>query len=214
MEAEAKGASPTVRPRGAAVTGSILRCARELIAQQGLDSLTAEAVAARAGVGKTTVYRRWPNVWALVVDAFLEDVSELAPIREQASVRESFRSSMRLLAKAYRGPTGELLRAVIGRAQVDNVLREEVRNRWVEPRREAARALVRRGIVSGELRSDLDPDVFLDTLYGPIYHRFLVPYRSASLSDTYVDRVVDQVFTGAQRVASAGDFEDLDREDE
>jgi AcrR family transcriptional regulator len=187
------------RPRGAAVTGTILRTARALIDEHGLDALTAEAVAARAGVGKTTVYRRWPNVWALVVDAFLEDVSALAPITDGATVRESLRASMRLLVKAYRGPTGTLLRAVIGRAQVDEVLREEVRSRWVEPRRKAARELVRRGMATGELRSDLDVDVVLDTLYGPIYHRILVPYNSANLTEKFVDRIVDHVFTGVER---------------
>ncbi len=188
-----------VRPRGAAVTDSILQCARELIERNGLDSLTAEAVAARAGVGKTTVYRRWPNVWALVVDAFLQDVSTLAPIREGATVREGFRSAMRSLAKAYRGPTGQLLRAVVGRAQVDEVLREEVRSRWVEPRRREARQLVRRGIETGELRSDVDADVLLDTLYGPLYHRLLVPYDGGALTDKFVDRVVAQVFPGVER---------------
>jgi AcrR family transcriptional regulator len=189
----------TIRPRGAAVTGTILSTARELIGERGLDALTAEAVAARAGVGKTTVYRRWPNVWALVVDAFLEDISALAPITDGATVRESFRASMRALVSAYCGPTGTLLRAVIGRAQVDDLLREEVRNRWVEPRRKAARELVRRGMDTGELRSDLDVDVVLDTLYGPIYHRILVPYNSASLTEEFVDRIVDHVFTGIQR---------------
>jgi AcrR family transcriptional regulator len=189
----------TVRPRGAAVTDSILRSARQLIDENGLDSLTAEAVAAHAGVGKTTVYRRWPNVWALVVDAFLQDVSTLAPIRERATVRESFRSAMYSLVKAYRGPTGQLLRAVIGRAQVDEILREEVRNRWVEPRRKDARELVRRGIETGELRSDIDVDVLLDTLYGPIYHRLLVPYDTAKITEKFVDRVLDQVFSGAER---------------
>jgi AcrR family transcriptional regulator len=194
-----KGVVTTTRPRGAAVTDSILRSARELIDENGLDSLTAEAVAARAGVGKTTVYRRWPNVWALVVDAFLQDVSMLAPIRERATVRESFRSAMLSLANAYRGPTGQLLRAVIGRAQVDEVLREEVQRRWVEPRRKAASQLVRRGIETGELRGDIDVDVLLDTLYGPFYHRLLVPYAGAGLTERFVDRVVEQVFSGAER---------------
>lgn len=196
---KSEGVDTAVHPRGAVVTGSILSAARELIDQHGLESLTAEAVAAHAGVAKTTVYRRWPNVWALVVDAFLEDVSAVAPITEGDTVRESFRTSMRSLIKAYRGPTGTLLRAVIGRAQVDDVLREEVRNRWVEPRRESARELVRRGMDDGELRSDLDIDVVLDTLYGPIYHRILVPYRDADLTEGFVDRIVDHVFTGIER---------------
>lgn len=191
-----EGQAPGGRPRSEAVTGSILRTARELVEEQDFDTLTAEAVAARAGVGKAAIYRRWPNVWAIVVDAFLDDVSAVAPITERATTRESFRSSMKSLAKAYRGRTGRLLCAVVGRAQTDRELREAVRTRWVEPRRQVARQLVRRGMESGELRPDLDADVVLDMLYGPIYHRLLVPYTNAAISDRFIDRVVDHVFDG------------------
>jgi hypothetical protein len=62
-----------------------------------------------------------------------------------------------------------------------------------------ARAIIRRGIDSGELRAGLDPDVVLDALYGPIYHRLLVPYTDARISDKYVDTVVDIVFGGLER---------------
>jgi hypothetical protein len=54
-------------------------------------------------------------------------------------------------------------------------------------------------MATGEFRSDLDVDVVLDALYGPIYHRILVPYDSASLTEKFVDRIVDHVFTGVQR---------------
>lgn len=197
MESVAEGTGG--RPRSPAVTGSILRAARELVEEQNFDNLTAEAVAARAGVGKAAIYRRWPNVWAVVVDAFLDDVSNVAPITERSTARESFRASMKSLAKAYRNRTGRLLCAVVGRAQTDQELREAVRSRWVEPRRQVARQLVRQGMASGELRADLDVDVVLDMLYGPIYHRLLVPYGNAAISDRFIDRVVDQVFDGLVR---------------
>jgi AcrR family transcriptional regulator len=193
----------TGRPRDAAVTESILRAALDLADEKGFDALSAEGVAARAGVGKSTIYRRWPNVWAVVMDAFLADVSRLAPIQERTTARESFRVSMRSLAKLYRGKTGKVLRALLGRAQMDEDLREAVRNRWVEPRRAIARETVRRGIESGELRQGLDVDVVLDALYGPIYHRLLVPYDRAALSDQFIDQVVDHVFGGFECRAAA-----------
>src|SRR5918999_1434781 len=114
------------RPRDEAATASIMRAALELANEAGFDALSVEGVAARAGVGKTTIYRRWANVWAVVMDAVLADVTRAAPIEEHATARASFRASMRSLAKAYRGKAGKLLRPLIGRAQVDADLRQAV----------------------------------------------------------------------------------------
>jgi AcrR family transcriptional regulator len=187
------------RPRDPETTASILRAALDLAEERGFDSLSVEGVAARAGVAKTTIYRRWPNVWAIVMDAFLAEVTRLAPIQARATARESLAASMRLLARAYRGRPGQLLRPLLGRAQVEPDLREAVRTRWVEPRRQVAREVIRRGIDTGELRAGLDADIVLDALYGPLYHRLLVPYDNALLSDAYIDALVDTVFGGLTR---------------
>jgi Tetracyclin repressor-like, C-terminal domain len=133
------------------------------------------------------------------MDAFLAEVTQLAPIQARATARESLAASMRLLARAYRGRPGQLLRPLLGRAQVEPDLWEAVRTRWVEPRRQVAREVIRRGIDTGELRAGLDADVVLDALYGPLYHRILVPYDNAPLSDAYIDALVDTVFGGLER---------------
>jgi len=190
------------RPRDPEATASILRVALELGEESGFDGLTVEGIAARAGVAKTTIYRRWPNAWAIVMDAFLAEVTRTAPLQERATARESFAASMRLLARAYRGRQGKILRPLLGRAQVDANLREAVRKRWVEPRRQVAREIIRRGIESGELRTGLDADVVLDALYGPFYHRLLAPYDDSAISDAYVDLLVDTVFRGLERKPS------------
>jgi AcrR family transcriptional regulator len=186
------------RPRGADATASILSAALELGEEVGFDALTIEGIADRTGVAKTTIYRRWANVWALVMDAFLNEVTRTAPIREKATARDSFAASMKLLARAYRGRQGKIMQPLLGRAQVDERLREAVKTRWVEPRRQIAREIVRRGIANGELRPGLDPDVVLDALYGSIYHRLLVPYNDAAISDSYIDSVIDTVFGGLE----------------
>ena len=191
-------ASKLSRPRGADATASILRAALELGEKAGFDALTVEGIADRTGVAKTTIYRRWPNVSAIVMDAFLSEVTRAAPIREKTTARESFATSMKLLVRAYRGQQGRIMRPLLGRAQVDDRLREAVKTRWVEPRRQIAREIIRRGMANGELRPGLDPDVVLDALYGPIYHRLLVPYGDAGISDAYVDEVIDTVFGGLE----------------
>jgi AcrR family transcriptional regulator len=189
------------RPRDARCTQKVLHAALELGAETGFDGLTIEGVAARAGVGKTTIYRRWPNVWAIVVDALLDQAAIAAPVLERGTARESLAASMRLVAKAFRGKQGCILRALIGRAQMDPGLRKEISEHWLHARRQLSRAIIRKGIDSGELRSELDPDTVLDALYGALYHRLLLPYDGDAirLSDAYIDALIDSVFGGLER---------------
>ncbi len=193
--------SPAGRPRDARTTQAILRAALKLGMESGFDALTVEGIAARAGVGKATIYRRWPNVWAIVADAVLSDVARIAPIQQRATARESLRASMRLAARSFRGRQGEILRPLIGRAQVDETLHKALIERWLLARRQISREIVRRGVGSGELRPGLDPDIVLDALYGPLYHRLLLPYNGegVDLSDAYIDALVDTVFRGIER---------------
>jgi len=195
--------APAGRPRDARATEAILRAALELGAELGFDGLTIEGIAARAGVGKTTIYRRWPSVWAIVVEAVLADVTQISPVLERATARESFTVSMKLVAKAFRGKNGKLLRPLIGRAQFDDGLRAAISESWLNDRRKLSRELVLRGIESGELRAGLDPDTVLDALYGPLYHRLLLPYDGTEvrLSDAYIDALIDTVFGGIERKA-------------
>lgn len=189
------------RPRDTRTTQSILKAALELGTELGFDGLTVEGVAARAGVGKSTIYRRWPDAWSIVADAVLADAARISPVEERATARESFRVSMRLVARSFRGHFGEILRPLIGRAQVDKALRRALAEHWISARREISRQIVGRGVASGELRAGLDPDIVLDALYGPLYHRLLLPYDgdAVRLSDAYIDALIDTVFAGLER---------------
>jgi AcrR family transcriptional regulator len=189
------------RPRDARTSQSILKAALELGMELGFDGLTVEGIAARAGVGKSTIYRRWPDAWSIVADAVFADATRIAPVLERATARESFRVSMHLVARCFRGHFGEILRPLIGRAQVDKTLRQALAEHWLSARREISRKIVRRGIASGELRAGLDPDIVLDALYGPLYHRLLLPYDgdAVRLSDAYIDALIDTVFGGLER---------------
>lgn len=182
--------------RGAETTAMILTEALRLGAEVGYEALTMERLAERTGVAKTTIYRRWPNISTVVMDAFLAEADLASPIADLASARESLSVSLRSLVGLYRGPRGETLRALIARAQSDDELRAAMITHWVEPRRETARTIIRKGLAAREIRSGLDPDVILDMLYGPIYHRMLVPYHGAELSDSYVDGLIEAVFGG------------------
>lgn len=189
------------RPRDERTTQAILKAALEVGMEVGFDGLTVEGIAARAGVGKSTIYRRWPDAWSIVADAVLDDAARISPVLERASARESFRESMRLVARSFRSRLGDVLRPLIGRAQVDKTLRLALAERWLSARRKISREIVRRGVASGELRAGLEPDIVLDALYGPLYHRLLLPYDgdAVRLSDAYIDALVDTVFSGLER---------------
>src|SRR5258706_14376648 len=87
------------RPRDAGTTQRILKAALELGTELGFDGLTVEGIAARAGVGKSTIYRRWPDAWSIVADAVLPDAARIAPVLERATPRETFRVSTRRVAR-------------------------------------------------------------------------------------------------------------------
>jgi AcrR family transcriptional regulator len=186
------------RPRAARATRDILKTALELGMKSGFDTLTVEGIAARAGVGKATIYRRWPNAWAIIAEAVLADVDQVAPVQQRATARESLEASMRLVARSFRGRHGTIFRALIGRAQFDPALLDALIQRWLLSRRQISREIVRRGIATGELRAGLDPDIVLDALYGPLYHHLLLPYDQdkARLSEGYVAKLIDTVFGG------------------
>ncbi|WAJ44714.1 TetR/AcrR family transcriptional regulator [Mycobacterium sp. Aquia_216] len=196
MRSEPTGDQRRAPKRGVETTALILRAALKIGTEVGFDALTVELLAERTGIAKTTIYRRWPNISTVVMDAFLAEVDRAAPIVELPTARESLTVSMKSLAQLYRGPYGSTLRVLIGRAQIDDELRNAVVTRWVEPRRAVARSIISQGIRSQEIRDGLDPDLILDALYGPIYHRLLVPYQDIELSDSYVENLVDTIFNG------------------
>jgi AcrR family transcriptional regulator len=158
----------------------ILTATYELLRQNGFDRLTIEGVAARAGVGKTTIYRWWPSRGALAVDAFLTVVSPQLSFNETVSASDAIRQQVRRLAAVYDGEVGKIVREMIGSAQFDSTTLALFNEGYLKPRRAAAKAALQRGIEQGEFRADLDPEHVIDALYGPIYYRLLT---GASIQD-------------------------------
>ena len=173
---------------------NILCAARTLLAEIGFADLTIEGIAERAGVGKTTIYRHWPNKASLVLDAFIEAATKQFPFPDTGSVREDLRLQMRRMIKLMNGPEGRTIATLIGGAQADAELAEAFRSRWLTARREEARQIIQRGKERNEIRADIDPEVLLDALYGPLYFRLLIGH--APLTPGYADKLVSLVMSG------------------
>ena len=187
------------RPRDPEARNAILRAALSLVKEFGYRSLTIDKIAQRSGTGKTTIYRWWPSKGAVVGEAFLSLVSpEIAfPSISEMSACESIRRQMQAVARAFRGPHGDLLRALIAEAQFDSELSHAWLNTWVRQRRALATEILNAGIASGELRRDIDVNVAIDALYGGLYYRFLIPY--GPLSSEFAGKLADTVLNGLVR---------------
>jgi len=182
------------RKRDEAARQAILQSTFELMREEGFSRLSIEGVAACAGVGKATIYRWWAGKGALAVEAFLTAAEPLIAFPTSGSARDDIVRQMRLLAEFYRGPAGRLVREMIGAAQCDATIRTAFMSDFLEPRRELARAVFRRGVAAGEFRADVDADVAIDALWSPIYYRFLV--SGAGMEDAFISAHAEIVLRG------------------
>jgi|SRR5579863_5548724 len=189
---------PPGRPRSEPARIAILRSALQLLGKNGFSDLTIEAVAAGAGVGKATVYRWWPNKAALIADAYASSTTRRLHFPNTGSVRADMNQQMRQVIKIFSSRRGRILAAILAAGQSDRRLITAFRERFMWPRRQEAYATLRRGILRGELRKGLDMDLLLDSLYGPIYMRFLI--RHDRLTPEFVDRLCDLVLGAARPI--------------
>ncbi|HSK99172.1 MAG TPA: TetR/AcrR family transcriptional regulator [Rubrobacteraceae bacterium] len=171
-----------------------MQAANKLLEKEGFAATTVEAIAERAGVSKATVYRWWPNKAAVVMDGFLSTVSSEVPFPHTGHAWEDIRLHMRRLTEAFSGKMGRTVGALIAEGQADTELAEALRSRWLSVRRAEAREILELGIERGELREDLDPEVAVDILYGPIYYRLLVAH--APLDEDFADALAEHIFAG------------------
>jgi AcrR family transcriptional regulator len=182
------------RPRSAAAHRAILDATVRLLSEVGFAATTVEAVAARAGVGKATVYRRWPSKVPLVIDALDARAIEQVPIPRTGSVRGDLIEFLVGLVETMSGPDGRLVAPLLAEISRNQELAEAFRRDLVAPRRAGMEEIMREGMARGELRPDLDVDLALDTPVGIIFQRLLI--LGEPVDKEVVRRIVDQLLEG------------------
>ena len=179
------------RPRSEKARKAVIRSTLKLLERVGFNELSIEAVAARAGVGKATVYRWWSNKAELVISAFASAVEKELRFPSAGPVLESIHEQMKRWAVIFQSPLGQIVGTVIGAGQSEPEILEAFRTHWVDPRRVEARHLLRQAIKNGDIRADLDPDMMLDLFYGPLYLRLML--KHAPLDEDFVNRIFETV---------------------
>ena len=172
----------------------ILEAAVDELAEAGYGGVTIESVAARAGVGKSTIYRHWPDKLALIADAFETFHVQMAPDLADRSARESVELLIRHVAEVVVDSTfSRCIPAMIEGAERDPRVRD-FHHRYSADRRQALVEHIARGIEEGELRPGLDPELATAALLGVIFYRRLMtgePFDPASAGEL-VDLVLGQ----------------------
>jgi len=185
------------RPRSEEIHKAILQTTFDLVLRNGFRAVSVESIAAAAGAGKATIYRRWPNKAAVVMDAFTSKVGSGSLFPKASTPTESIRLQMQAMAKTFRGSDGAMVKALLAEAQFDPDLARAFRQRWTMPRRKMAIAVIQEAIRQGEMPSDIDPEDVIDILYGPIYYRLQM--GTGPLSTAYVEGIFRRAMQGLGR---------------
>ncbi|WP_306309913.1 TetR/AcrR family transcriptional regulator [Gluconacetobacter sacchari] len=182
------------RPRRTEVSVLVRQAALELAYEHGIGHATIENIAQRSGAAKSTIYRRWPNSASVLMDAFLSDISQEISYKDLGSVTATFRHALFQLVTALSGKRRQLLRNLLGMAQMDEELSGAFWERWIQPRRNEGIQFLKLACQRGEIGLDCDVDLVLDMLFGAVYYRFTIPYRD--IDESYIDALVENTFRG------------------
>jgi AcrR family transcriptional regulator len=182
-----RGGRPRDPSRDDAIRAAILR----LLAEVGYGGLTMDAVAAEAGVGKATIYRRWRTKQDLVVDTISDLNRELAVTLDTGSVEGDLRQLMRLVLRTIRSPAGAAIRSLLPAMQYQPALVEAFGNGPLAVWRAAYAHLWARAEARGEVRPGLDQSVTAEATSALLVQRWLL--TGEPLDDAYVDEVFETV---------------------
>jgi AcrR family transcriptional regulator len=163
------------RPRSSETELAILQATRELLVEAGVPGLTIEKVAARAGVAKTTIYRRWRDKDELALAVVLDMVEQVVMLPELGDTRAELLAFVNAAVEVL-GSTlmGRVMQGLVSDLATDPELAQAFRERVVTVRDAEVERLVERGIARGDLHPDTDPETAHELLIGPVYYRLLL----------------------------------------
>lgn len=183
------------RPRSARADEAIVEAVLDLLAEGvTIESLSMDAVAGRAGVGKATIYRRWPNKETLVVDAMAALKGPMATV-DGVSLRDDLLALLRPISHAQDTRAGRIMPCIIPEIQRNQKLAHAY-HELSEPRRELMRAVLRRAVTAGQLRADLDIEMTCAMLVGPMVAQSVLNWYPEIDITKLPEFIVDTILPG------------------
>ncbi len=185
------------RPRSEQSRAAVLRTASKLMREVGLNAMTTEQIANQSGTGKATIYKWWPNKFAVAVEAFLSEMHTESADPDTGSAVHDFELVLRGVMRFYASEGGRIFAELVGQAQSDSVVEVELREHLIQSRRDVGRQIWVRGVARGELRPDVDVEIALDLIFGPAMYRLVASHDP--LDDATADALIAAVMRGLTR---------------
>jgi len=175
------------RPRSEVSRQRILDAALETLEISGFTNSTTDLIAERAGASKATIYRWWPTKASLLAEALREAVAHEMPFPETGDLATDIELQLQNFIGLLNGRLGRAFKAFVGAAQSDPEVAAAFLEEWVKPRRKEAKTVLEHYQVNGQIAADVDLDLVLDLLYGPLYFRLLSGY--GALTPEYAKQI-------------------------
>ncbi|MDT8718029.1 TetR/AcrR family transcriptional regulator [Clostridium sp. 19966] len=182
------------RPRSEKTKSDILNSAYELLIENGFGAVTVEKIAERAKVSKATIYKWWPNKAAVVMDSYLDATNIKLPIPDTGSTIEDMFIQVDNFVKFLTTKKGNVIAEIIAEGQYDSNLAAIYRKAYFTPRRNISKEILERGILRGELEKDLDIEITIDLIWGPIFYRLLI--TGEEIGDIFIKKLINYAFEG------------------
>lgn len=180
--------------RSAKVKGTVLDATRKELVEHGYSGLSTARIADRAGVHRSTVHRRWPELDDLVAEALLDEVGEEVPFPDTGSAREDMLQLLGNIAAAIDGPgRREFIRTLLADSSRSPEIAGVAVKVWQSRFRQGEK-VIERAIERGEFRSGIEPAVVLGTFIGPLYLRLL--FSELPLDGPFIQQTVDLILAG------------------
>lgn len=180
------------RPRSEKAREAILSATHELLQENEGSGLTIEAIARCAGVGKPTIYRWWPSLADIVLEAVLQQADSSIPVPRYQSLRETLGMFLRYSIDAIDEGGGAHLRYLMAQAQQDEGFRERFREHFVSKRRDTLRSIFSQAVEHGHISSEQNLELLVDIVFGTMWYRLLVGHApmDVSLADELTENVL------------------------
>jgi len=162
-----------LRPQSVRARESVLAATCALLAEGGLPAATVDAISARSGVSKATIYKHWPSRTAVAAEAFGVEMAGAVPLPDTGSAVGDFTEQVRLVSEFYASHAGGTFAQLLAACVTDPVGAPYFREFFLTGRREAVAVLWRRAAERGEVREEVDVETAIDLLFGPLVFRLL-----------------------------------------
>jgi AcrR family transcriptional regulator len=181
-------------PRSLRAMDSVLGATTELLAEGGLPAATVDAISARSGVSKATIYKHWPCRTAIAAEAFGKQMAAAIPLPDKGNTADDLTEQVRRVSAFYAGPQGTIFAQLLAASVADPAASPYFREYFLDKRREAVGELWRRALDRGEVKPEISAETATDVLFGPLIFRLMTGH--APLTPEEADKISSAALGG------------------